>query len=158
MNLTDYNAFVLSRMDKGDKRIPLEFAALGLAGEFGELGTAIASKASDDEVELEIGDVLWYATAVQLSLGFSNVMLFDGSIDKTALQCCHEICELVKKKVWHGKDIDSWGIVFLAEKIKADLALLAETMDLTIEEIRQSNYDKVMARYPDGMVDGGGIR
>lgn len=68
------------------------------------------------------------------------------------------IAEMVKKEVYHKKP-------FAREKLKDELgdvlwyhSALASDYDLTLQEIGQHNIEKLIARYPEGFVHGGGIR
>ena len=70
-----------------------------------------------------------------------------------------EYCELIKKHTFHGKkplDLDA------ARKELGDVlyyvAMAAKNLHLSLDEVARANVDKLKARYPDGFVEGGGIR
>ncbi len=69
-----------------------------------------------------------------------------------------EYNELIKKEYYHGIPSDR-------EKVKKELgdilwyiAAAALLHDFTLQDIAETNIAKLMARYPDGPVLGGGIR
>ena len=74
-----------------------------------------------------------------------------------------EAAELVKNaariaEIYHKKP-------FVREKLKDELgdslwyhSALASDYDWTLQEIAQHNIEKLMKRYPEGFVHGGGIR
>ena len=70
-----------------------------------------------------------------------------------------EYCELIKKHTFHGKkplDLDA------ARKELGDVlyyvAMAAKNLSLSLDEVARANVEKLRGRYPDGFVDGGGIR
>ena len=70
-----------------------------------------------------------------------------------------EYCELIKKHTFHGKkplDLDA------ARKELGDVlyyvAMAAKNLQLSLDEVARANVDKLRARYPEGFVNGGGIR
>tara|TARA_R110002051_G_C8576093_1_gene476559 strand:+ start:40 stop:414 length:375 start_codon:yes stop_codon:yes gene_type:complete len=70
-----------------------------------------------------------------------------------------EYCELIKKHTFHGKkplDLDA------AKKELGDVlyyvAMAAKNLQISLDEVAQANVDKLRARYPNGFVEGGGIR
>jgi NTP pyrophosphatase (non-canonical NTP hydrolase) len=71
-----------------------------------------------------------------------------------------ELSEMIKKGIFHGLPdmLDK-------EKVKKELGdvlwyvtAMADTFGLTIKEIAEANNRKLLARYPDGFIPGGGIR
>ena len=69
-----------------------------------------------------------------------------------------EFIELVKKHLFHGKDLDR----DLAAKELGDvlwyLAVAADAIGFSLDKIATWNVAKLVARYPDGFVSGGGAR
>tara|TARA_Y100001937_G_C7052864_1_gene299976 strand:+ start:126 stop:479 length:354 start_codon:yes stop_codon:yes gene_type:complete len=69
-----------------------------------------------------------------------------------------EYCELIKKLQFHGKGLN----IEAAKKELGDIlyyiAMAAHNLDIELDDIAQTNIDKLRARYPDGFKEGGGIR
>jgi NTP pyrophosphatase (non-canonical NTP hydrolase) len=71
-----------------------------------------------------------------------------------------EISELLKKGIFHGQ------VELLdREKMKKELGdvlyylnIIAHLFDIPFEEVAEANNRKLLARYPEGFVKGGGIR
>lgn len=69
-----------------------------------------------------------------------------------------EVCELLKKHHGHKKP-------FSREQLRGELgdvlwylANLADAHGLTLSEVAQDNVSKLESRYPEGFVQGGGVR
>lgn len=66
----------------------LPYCALALAGEAGELANLVKKNIRDggsldeDAVILELGDVMWYATAIALNLGVDLEYVFRQNVAK----------------------------------------------------------------------------
>ena len=61
-----------------------------------------------------------------------------------------EVADHIKKHIYHGHDLDTH---FLAKEIGDVLwylAVLSDTIGLTLSEVAQMNVNKLSARYPDG--------
>lgn len=69
-----------------------------------------------------------------------------------------EYCELIKKHYFHGKPLDRESIKKELGDILWYLTSAATTNGFSLEEIAQTNLDKLKARYPDKFTLGGGIR
>mgnify|MGYP003125574465 FL=1 len=69
-----------------------------------------------------------------------------------------EYCELIKKRHFHGKELN----IQEAKKELGDVlyyvAMAASNLGLSLDSIAQSNVTKLLSRYPDGFVRGGGVR
>jgi len=71
-----------------------------------------------------------------------------------------EVQNIIKKVFFHNKQDSLWH-----EKVADELgdvlyyiAILANKIGLSLEEIAELNNEKLSSRYPDGFKDGGGIR
>ena len=69
-----------------------------------------------------------------------------------------ELVELVKKSEFHGRDIPIEKFVEEAGDVLFYLAALVGKKGLTLEDVAQANVEKLLKRYPNGFVPGGGIR
>lgn len=106
----EYRDFVRKMSTKPDgSTMPLYVAALGLAGELREVD--LARRGLDgQELLLELGDLLFYVTAVAEGLGVSDADLTDfadGDMRAPASQggawlAVGELCEFAKKAAWHS--------------------------------------------------------
>lgn len=69
-----------------------------------------------------------------------------------------EVVELVKKHVFHGKPM---GVDALEKELGDVLyyvSALATTAGISLTTVAENNVAKLLARYPDGFVVGGGNR
>jgi NTP pyrophosphatase (non-canonical NTP hydrolase) len=71
-----------------------------------------------------------------------------------------EISEMLKKGIFHGQPE-----MLDRDKMKKELGdvyyylnVIAHLFDIPFEEVAEANTAKLLARYPDGFVKGGGIR
>lgn len=69
-----------------------------------------------------------------------------------------ELCELIKKQIFHAIRIDRTKIADELGDILWYLTMIIELFHLDLGKIMQHNLDKLQARYPDGFVTGGGKR
>ena len=135
--------------------------ALGLVGEAGE----IAEQASQQAVSVdELGDCLWYVSAIFTVLDMEMRAVNSGNYDnffigKIANDLIHEasvVCEHVKKRVFHRKGDRTKEIV----RHLGIMISMIEAMagDNGLEVVMERNVEKLKSRYPDGFVLGGGVR
>jgi NTP pyrophosphatase (non-canonical NTP hydrolase) len=84
--LDDFEVHVQSSAKGVSGEIP--YCALALAGEAGELANVVKKWIRDggtldaEAVALELGDVLWYVTALALALGYSLEDIADANVEK----------------------------------------------------------------------------
>lgn len=69
-----------------------------------------------------------------------------------------EVVELVKKSCFHAKPFLKDNLEKELGDVAYYLARMADEHGLDLESIMHKNIDKLKARYPDGFIDGGGIR
>lgn len=69
-----------------------------------------------------------------------------------------EVAELIKKDLYHSRPIPEGKMLDELGDVLWYLTALATDFDLNLSDIAQHNIDKLRARYPDGFVQGGGIR
>ena len=167
MTFNDYvKATRATWRDDDPERLQVAHAAMGLAGELGELRREQHFGASS--IADELGDMCYYhARLCDLCVTESMASAFSypdalkgydrGAFERAVLS----IVELTKKRTFH----------FHSEEVQEDMELrlkqLAEMLawwcdrmsrDCTIEDIRRENIEKLRARYPDGFETGGGVR
>ena len=89
MTLTDYQAFVKSTSVRDDNKY--WYACLGLAGETGEVIEHFKKSARVDfrdiesrkrEIELELGDILWYTARLANELGLTLDDIIAANVEK----------------------------------------------------------------------------
>lgn len=86
MNFDDYQEKALKTAIY-PKQFGLYYTALGLSGETGEVSEKIKKLIRDgtidkDSIKKELGDVLWYLSALSYELGFSLQEVADENIEK----------------------------------------------------------------------------
>lgn len=69
-----------------------------------------------------------------------------------------EVVELVKKMEFHGVECTREKRLKELGDVLWYVTYLASLDNASLEEVAQMNTDKLVARYPDGFVQGGGIR
>ncbi len=61
-----------------------------------------------------------------------------------------EAIEILKKNIFHGKDLDRDHLIKELGDVAWYLAEAATALDIPLEEIFSRNIEKLRARYPDG--------
>ena len=61
-----------------------------------------------------------------------------------------EVCDLLKKTIFHNKDLDREELVKELGDLRWYMEYLMIVTDITMEEVEQRNVEKLRARYPDG--------
>ena len=69
-----------------------------------------------------------------------------------------EYSELIKKRHFHGKDLDIQDAKKELGDVLYYVAMAASNLNIPLDEIAQANVTKLLARYPNGFVRGGGVR
>lgn len=158
MTPEEYVAAVEPLFYKDGKLIPLEVATLGLVGELGEL---LSVPPEEDKID-ELGDVVWYHAAVAYVLAAEGLPLPSHTAFLEA-NAIGEVCEAVKKRVWHGKLLDAQAFSNALATVLA-VALCAASVEgddgysALIDRAMEANVAKLRKRYPNGFVEGGGVR
>ena len=63
-----------------------------------------------------------------------------------------EAIEILKKHIFHGKDLDRDHLIKELGDVAWYLAEAATALDIPLEEIFARNIEKLKARYPDGFL------
>jgi NTP pyrophosphatase (non-canonical NTP hydrolase) len=69
-----------------------------------------------------------------------------------------EFVDLIKKYLYHGKELDSAKCKDELGDICFYVAWMANVFGFTFEDVLTRNVEKLKARYPLGFIPGGGIR
>ncbi|MEL6853643.1 MAG: MazG nucleotide pyrophosphohydrolase domain-containing protein [Cyanobacteria bacterium J06607_13] len=156
MNFDDYQkeAFSMSARDLGE---PLTLAVwgLGLAGEASEVVDS-SHVTSFDEMKKELGDVLWYVSAIctQRGILLSRVIELSSHCDgrfPSRIDFCvavGKVVEMIKKHVGHGHALDDVVLTDRLAKIVAFIIAIAAD-SFTLADIADANIAKLRERYGD---------
>jgi len=69
-----------------------------------------------------------------------------------------EVIEIIKKDLFHGKDVNTVDLINEVGDVMYYLQSVANFYGFGLDQAMKANHDKLMDRYPDGFVSGGGIR
>ena len=124
--------------------------ALGMAGEAAEI---VETPTSD-----EIGDGYWYAYVLFRALGVDDHEPRTTGDRSTAQANAHRsagaVCELVKKHVFHGRDLDA-----VADKLTSFTRAYVDALATIDTQPAATTFDqnvaKLRARYPEGFFERG---
>ncbi len=61
-----------------------------------------------------------------------------------------EVADVLKKHLFHNHPLDREKLCKELGDVMWYIAMLAQTLDLSLEEVAQTNVDKLKARYPEG--------
>jgi NTP pyrophosphatase (non-canonical NTP hydrolase) len=148
----DYLSFVLENVDTlqplDTPQQKLLFAAVGLAGECGELDEAIEEYSKGwlglEGLLLEMGDVLFYLELVAEALGTTLVEYDYPTYESPSRLACY-LLENVKKSFYHGKDTDS-TVDFKMLQIYTFMERLAAKHKVTVRDVQNLNMKKINDR------------
>ena len=148
MNPTDYQTAAVRTMPAAlADRERLSMLALGVVGEWAEYHDVV-DKPNQEE---EAGDVLWYIANLCTVLGVDLADLPSYRVAPApVVDALGDICEPIKKHLYHGKDLDKARILGGCCRLYRDIA-----RRLILPEIMAANIDKLRKRWPDGFGVGG---
>lgn len=171
MTPEEFDLSVAKRYMKNGEEPPLFAPALGLCGESAELYAAIDGIETDDVVVSEMGDVLWYAASLARRLGSSFESIArppqyltdwtdstDRAVAAGAMENAGNVADMVKKAVWHGRGLDVDSAHDELRHMVHAIRTLCDRHITTLEAVCAANDAKLEARYPNGFVEGGGVR
>lgn len=69
-----------------------------------------------------------------------------------------EVAEIIKKYAFHGKDIDVVKFIDEMGDLRYYYTRLLDLFGVSDADVKRWNHDKLAKRYPEGFVEGGGIR
>lgn len=87
-------------------------------------------------------------TADKVTMASKENMLFHGIIGANGET--GELADLLKKQIFHGHAFDREHCIRECGDVLYYLALIAEALDTTLEEVAEVNCEKRLERYPDG--------
>jgi NTP pyrophosphatase (non-canonical NTP hydrolase) len=120
----------------------LSMLALGVVGEWAEYQ---AAKDTPTESE-EAGDVLWYIAGLCTVLRVDLADLASYRVAPApAMDALGDVCEPIKKHLYHGKDLDKARVLGGCCRLYRDIA-----RRLMLPDVMAANVAKLQARWPDG--------
>lgn len=87
-------------------------------------------------------------TASDVTLATKDNMLMNGIMGAAGES--GELADLLKKQIFHGHPFDREHYIKECGDVLYYLALIAESLDTTLEDIAIVNNKKLWDRYPDG--------
>ena len=69
-----------------------------------------------------------------------------------------EFADYVKKMCFHRKDVSPETLILELGDVLWGIAFAADALGYDLQAVGTANLEKLKARYPNGFVDGGGIR
>lgn len=160
-NIVDKTAVFPNKVDKFGKA----YCMLGLVGEFNEY---LYAESFQDKVK-EMGDVIWYVTALvrQLEINIDNVFpeMFDN--DETILipydQSVKDVhiytarlAEIIKKYYRDNTEMDKVYLENLLFNLMLSLYSIILIDKLKISNVLATNYNKLMKRKDKNLIHGSG--
>jgi NTP pyrophosphatase (non-canonical NTP hydrolase) len=160
MNLPEYQIAAMRTAGDtlSDQLTGLVTAALGIAGETGELVEVYAHNQGKDKFIKEAGDCLWYVARACQALDI-NMDIFGDALDDltTPSNVCVYLAisgagfaDTVKKNFAQGHPVDK---VLLMAHLRGYMGLLSRmclTRKVTISAVADANVAKLRERFPDG--------
>lgn len=161
MTFDEYQQAALRTADS-DKPGDLKLAilALGLCGEVSELASIVDAKGSPEEIQKELGDVLWYSAVLAHTVGLAmsdlGAIVYSAPVPSIfgthadmfdASTFAGRIAELVKKQVGHNKPIKNSDMIYC---LRALLHAARGAVDVSLEQVAMQNIEKLNNRYPNG--------
>ena len=138
-------------------------AVMGLDTECGELLGVATQIFKNEELDLvnikeELGDIMWYIAIFDREFPVDPTQFRGpdlGAIENVAYaiisltQKSTEMLDLMKKYTFYGKGVNSQEFDKLRIDIKHHVSAIAFTLGFALEDIAQTNIDKLKARYGD---------
>lgn len=169
MNFTEYQQKAAATsgphrwwpLDQAGTRLAI--AALGLAGEAGEL-LAVLKETTWSEAEgkrdlftKEAGDVCWYVAEITTALDLRSEFVHCQNWPRSLTACGGDICveaagvaEAIKKHLGYGHDLDRVELAVRLNRILAYVSQAGLPYGVTMFEVAEANLEKLAARYAAG--------
>ena len=170
MNLNEYQRLALRTSGAGHDRV--KNGCLGLTGESGEIVDIVKKYMFQsgenppfpkDKFIKEMGDVLWYCaeTVSGMELELEEVTLRTGSYDKYSLFAAWNCADIeltaamlsanaVEAYVSRFVEGNAMRCAYRVRDIYKGLLHLCDLVGVTIDEVADTNIEKLKKRYPDG--------
>lgn len=149
-------------------KVDLWHGATGLILELVELFAAIVVHEDQENVDEELGDIMFYLEQIEQRLARMGIFtpprtsIHSSPNMLNFLVCGGDLCDLIKKYVVYDKDLSSAvDVVVLSYALARALSdfkemlilFITENSERTPDEIRHLNYLKLKKRYPAGYTD-----
>jgi hypothetical protein len=137
--------------------------AAGLCGESAEvdeiIGNTSPTAVNKNKLLDELSDCRWYMTAFCVDLHLSEQFTLDslnasymspvGYQSRLLMRQAGRVADLIKKIIYHGHPLERHRDELITELVKYSLIYgsLLTHFSLTDEQVKQHNYDKLIARY-----------
>ena len=165
MNLNDYIKLAVkteSIVDEIKVNTRLNHGIMGLVTEVGELLEPFMDEENSPwthivNIKEEVGDILWYLAIImdELSLSYDDLVPFineESSCNIYVLNLVVESSRLqddLKKHIYYGNELDMNLIEKRVNLFVANLIGIAKELEFTLEEVAETNINKLKARYPN---------
>lgn len=141
------------------KDFGIAYCVLGLFDEISELSEKINANDTIENINSEVGDILWYICALcnEIDIEFESVIdvKSDEYIDDVIYNPS-KMFGLVKKHYRDGKEINKVFFTNSLKTIVLDLFISCNLNNRELEEILESNYKKLIARRETNTLHGDG--
>ena len=172
--ITESNNFPVIKERTDDKMIRLLHAGLGLSSELSELADGYMNEEIDwVNIAEEIGDLTWYCAVATNALEFdaeeiakhgnavtiSLVRTREGlkQVLLTGVYLVGEFNDLLKKSLFYGRELDLTALQKKLQQLSIVTSNLALVSGTTIEEVRQTNINKLKARYGEKFTEAAAL-
>lgn len=151
----------------------LILAGIGIAGEAIEAYEVVTAPLALDIPKLikELGDVYWYTAlaAFAVDIDFAGLLLPNAvvgelaqsrtldSITRQYLIRAKNVSEYMKKAVFHSHPVDKVELETLLRELARHGQLMAQSVDVSVEEVLAKNIDKLRVRYPERFTTEGSL-
>lgn len=162
MDYTNYQQFIKEYSDSYqlNTRIAIDTQVMGIMGETGELIECLKKETRDgilnlDKLKGEIGDVLAYLSLVAGHFGVSFAIIDDSELIRgfydgmSNLELCKNLYTAVNCVIYQYTSKDILSVFHALESI-----CIAKGLEM--EDIRYSNYCKLLKRWDEGKQRGWG--
>lgn len=155
MNIQEYYNII-----EKTAKYPQEVTNFGVAytvmGMFDEMGE-LQEVTNKEEAISETGDVMWYIAAIckETGISFEDVITNHKPFAED-VRNPFKIFGLVKKYYRDGKALDLEAISDILKGYANMLILDNEDQEITLEDILQTNYNKLIERRATGTIQGDG--
>jgi NTP pyrophosphatase (non-canonical NTP hydrolase) len=159
MDLQEYHSLAIRTMKTDYPPLyNLNNSALGLCGEYAEI-MMIGEGESRHAIVKELGDLLWYCVQACEAIGrnIADIFLIDeydiGVDDDDMLCAVGSFADIVKKCAFHDHPLDETaigGIITAIDTITNWIEVCCGVEGISLDEVMQTNIDKLRKRYPAG--------
>jgi NTP pyrophosphatase (non-canonical NTP hydrolase) len=163
MNLNEYQDKAITTAVYPEE-FQIAYPMLGLVEELGELFDT--NPEDKESVVKELGDVVWYVSALSYDLGlrlqncYDNALMDDSVLDIHALHKNTVRTAGRVKKILRGDDFSDEKILdiqgYLGDILRRVESIATVNMESSLESICEANIDKLFDRQERGVLKGDG--